>query len=566
MFPFVKSADQVSTEWRQAPLYRAATDRPLLSILAIAFIVRALAAVFFTGAIDGEGAEYARIAQNLLWGNGYVGIAEEDGKQLFFPPLFPFTIAGVSLLTGDTEIAGRIISVTMGALIVLPTYCIAMKMYDHRTATLAAVLVGFHPFLIYMSTTVFCEMTFLTLILAALCLALSATENPTPRNLLSSGVLYGLAYLMRPEAAAYMLIAATLIFLNTLIRQRSSAAFTSIRVGLMICTFVAVAAPYVAWLSAETGQFRIEGKGPLNIATGIRIQLGEQPLEARYGVDSLGNERGVWNQPNLVTIQTHSLSLKEFAAYILRQTKSFVKNASEALASCVPFGSPPLFAFAILGVFARPWSRPLAKYQLHILGVIAIMILITYLIDFSTYTYRFYVLLIPFYCIWASVGLWKFVLWGTATGSAIRLPNRYRSGLVIFFWALGVGAILVPAMGFATGELARARAERPIKMAGEWLHATLPGPIRILDSSTIIAFHAKASHFWLPCCDEQAALRYIEKKNVNIVVVRKSAVESIPYLRNWLDNGFPNPRAKLIYSVDVGTWERIMIYRIEREP
>jgi hypothetical protein len=88
-----------------------------------------LAAVFFTGAIDLEGAESARIAQDLLWGNGYVGITEE-GTQLFFPPLFPFAIAGVSLLTEDAEIAGqRIISVTTGALVVVLTYFIATKMY-----------------------------------------------------------------------------------------------------------------------------------------------------------------------------------------------------------------------------------------------------------------------------------------------------------------------------------------------------------------------------------------------------------------------------------------------------
>jgi 4-amino-4-deoxy-L-arabinose transferase-like glycosyltransferase len=532
----------------------------LLFILAVAFILRALAAVFFTGAIDSEGAEYARIAQNLLLGNGYVGIAEE-GTQLFFPPLFPFAIAGVSLLTGDAEIAGRIISVTTGALIVLPTYFIATKMYGRRTAALAATLVGCHPFLIYMSTTVFCEMTYMALILAALCLAMSAIENPTPRNLFASGAMYGLAYLVRPEAAASMLISATLIFLNMLIRQRSGAFFASTRVGLTIGTFVLVAAPYVAWLSAETGQFRLEGKSSLNIATERRIQLGEHGLDAAFGVDSLGNERGVWNQPNLVTIQTHSLSFKELATYIRLKTKSVAKNASEALAGSLAFGSPPLFALAIIGLFARPWSPSLATYQLQIFGVLALAIFGTYFINYNAE--RFYVLLVPFYCIWASVGLPRIVSWGTATGSAMGLPKRYRSGLGVFLWALGIGSVIVVAIGFAGARLAGARAGRPVKMAGEWLHATSTGPVRVLDTFTVISFHAKASHFWLPWCDEKTALGYIERKNVNVVVVRTSEAESRPYLRSWADNGIPDPRAKLVYSVDTGT-EKIMIYRIER--
>jgi hypothetical protein len=84
---------------------------------------------------------------------------------------------------------------------------------------------------------------------------------------------------------------------------------------------------------AETGQFRLERKGSLNIATERRIQLGEHPFDAEFAVDSLGNERGVWNQPNLVTIQAHSLRFKEFATYIrlkqrIRSTTHPVQNGA----------------------------------------------------------------------------------------------------------------------------------------------------------------------------------------------------------------------------------------------
>lgn len=43
-------------------------DWTLISIVVVALILRAFFAVYFTGAIDTEGAEYARIAQNLLSG------------------------------------------------------------------------------------------------------------------------------------------------------------------------------------------------------------------------------------------------------------------------------------------------------------------------------------------------------------------------------------------------------------------------------------------------------------------------------------------------------------------
>jgi hypothetical protein len=109
-----------------------------------------------------------------------------------------------------------------------------------------------------------------------------------------------------------------------------------------------------------------------------------------------------------------------------------------------------------------------------------------------------------------------------------------------------------------------ARADRPIKAAGEWLRTNSTGPLRILDSSTIVPFHAKASHFWLPCCDEKAALRYIDNKNINVVVVRKSEAEAPPYLKNWFENGIPDPRAELVHAVDIGNRESIKIYRIKQ--
>ena len=115
----------------------------------------------------------------------------------------------------------------------------------------------------------------------------------------------------------------------------------------------------------------------------------------------------------------------------------------------------------------------------------------------------------------------------------------------------------------AIGGLSGARSERPIKIAGEWLRATSTEPIRLLASSTPISFHAKAAHFWLPYCDEKTALLYIERKNINIVVVRKSD-DSRPYSKSWAENGIPDPRAKLIYAADIGTRDKVMVYQIKR--
>src|SRR5262245_15942979 len=372
-------------------------DWTLISIVVVALILRAFFAVYFTGAIDTEGAEYARIAQNLLSGRGYVGIAEDGGTQLFFPPLFPFAIAVISLVTGSAEVAGRMISVAMGTLLVVPTYLIAMRMYDRRIAIFAAALIACHPYLIYMSTTVFCEMTFATLFMSALYIAILATEQPKPQLLLSCGAMYGLAYLVRAEAAIYLLVAAVIIFFAALLKNRADLLFSVSRIGMVLVAFALFASPYIAWLSTQTGHFRIEGKFPLNMTTMMRIDQGEPEVYPQFGIDSAGNERGVWNQPNLVTISAHSPNLKDILTHLRVHTKSVFKNAVQNLS--MSFGSPPLIVFVIIGLFAKPWGRSLAICHLHIFPILALAVFATYFIYYSSA--RFYVLFVPFFCIWA---------------------------------------------------------------------------------------------------------------------------------------------------------------------
>jgi 4-amino-4-deoxy-L-arabinose transferase-like glycosyltransferase len=127
----------------------------LLLIFLAALSIRAVCCVLFSGEIDAEGAEYARIAQNLLAGKGYVGIGMA-GTQLFFPPLYPFLIAGVTVITGDAEISARIINIVMGALLACPVYLIGRRMFDESKGLGAAALVAFHPYLVWLSTTVRC--------------------------------------------------------------------------------------------------------------------------------------------------------------------------------------------------------------------------------------------------------------------------------------------------------------------------------------------------------------------------------------------------------------------------
>jgi hypothetical protein len=101
---------------------------------------------------------------------------------------------------------------------------------------------------------------------------------------------------------------------------------------------------------------------------------------------------------------------------------------------------------------------------------------------------------------------------------------------------------------------------RPVKRAGEWLAALMPGPKIVMDASTIVAFHAGASWMGFPYADASSALKYIDKKRVDFIVLRDEWPSTVPYVKDWLENGIPDPRAQLIFSEKTQRG-RILIYK-----
>ena len=533
----------------------------LIAILFLAFVLRLTCIIVFTGPIDPEGAEYARIAENLLNGNGYRGIATE-GAQLFAPPLFPYLIAALTLFTGDAEIAGRSISLILGTLLVLPVYALTSQLYNRAAAHIAALLVAAHPLLVRFSSMVYCEITYLTLIVTAILGSVYVVRAPTTRNLLVTGALYGMAYLVRPEAVAIMAAVVVLMLLYAGLTDRQSLLRTVLRVSLIPVMFFVCATPSIIWLYSQTGSLRLEAKLPLNYTIG-KVRLEGCDLNAQYGIDPDLTERGVWMKPNIVTIRNASIDRVELLRHIAARAPNIAENAIYTVTANFELGSPPLFAFAVLGLFARPWSRSLAMYQLFAISILALSVFATILICF--FSIRFYLITVPFFCIWASVGILELSRWATKTAVLMRLTPRRSPVLAKVTCALAVATIVACSAKADVVEFTTVNADaRPVKVAGRWLTSHASRPVKVADTSTILAFHAQASYVPFPYCDGPTALRYFDKKGVNYIVVRDSDYDSRPYVNAWIENGIPDARATLIYTDETSTGKRIRIYEWAR--
>jgi 4-amino-4-deoxy-L-arabinose transferase-like glycosyltransferase len=539
---------------------KAEPDSWLISLLIIAFVLRLLG-LFQGRTIEWEGIEYASIAKNLLSAHGYYGMIA-PGKDLMFPPLFPMLIAVTSLATHDVELAARIVSLIAGSLLVLPVFLIAGHLYDRRSARVAAALVAVHPLLVVFSATTYSESVYTTLLAAAVYSSLRAFRLRASRSSLAAGTFFGLAYLTRPEAAACALLASCFILVYLLTERPRNVPGATVCAAWVLVPFVVVASPYVLWLHAQTGQWRLEGKSPLNYETGREMAAGVPPSQAMFGVDDDLTERGVFIRSNVASIRSIRIVPGEVLQYVRARTNDVLGFLRENLINGGILGSPPLFIFVVLGLFRTPWNRELAANHVFLILLLAIpasAILFIFYVE-----PRFLIMLVPFLIVWAANGILSLAEWAESTASAVRgglRPKRWVHACLPLALAALIPLIVLRPLSRYSDVTAFAAESQPIKTAGEWLKQyAAGGSDMVIDTSMVVAFYASAPFVPYPYTNSDTALRFLDERGVRFVVLKDENLSTRPYLNAWMSNGVPSERAKLIYDVETAAIGRIKIY------
>jgi 4-amino-4-deoxy-L-arabinose transferase-like glycosyltransferase len=175
----------------------ACWDRMLILMLLLAALLRITLLIWASthgAVIDNEGAEYARIAQNLRSSHTYMGMFN-NGTQLNFPPLFPLMIAALSFVLPSTELAARVVNVTLGTALVVPLFKLAERMYNRKVACMVGVMAALHPLLIAGSVSTYSENPYLTFVMFGVYYVIRWVEEQRFETCILAGVFFGLAYL-----------------------------------------------------------------------------------------------------------------------------------------------------------------------------------------------------------------------------------------------------------------------------------------------------------------------------------------------------------------------------------
>jgi len=213
--------------------------------------------------------------QSLLAGEGY---ARYGSAETTVAPLVPTLLAAWARLTGDPTIGFSAHHVFWGTVLVLPVAAIGRAVGGPRAGWRAAWAVALCPGLVVAAGIDGggSELPAVVALASALAVVTSRQAVPSGWRAVTVGLACGLAYLLRADALpAALVVLAGLVLRLWRQQQRLGArpveptdrpaqplpaGRAALAVALALAAAVMVAAPWPAWVHAETGRWQLTGK------------------------------------------------------------------------------------------------------------------------------------------------------------------------------------------------------------------------------------------------------------------------------------------------------------------
>jgi len=235
---------------------RVAAGRSICIALVVLAVAAALAArLFFAfdrGPLVADEVTYARCAENVLSGRGFVNPAFGLQLRLFLPPAYPVFLLPfrAAFDAGAFPPAVGVAQALLGLATAALAYLTARRL-GGRIAGAAAGLAGLlHPYLAFFAGRVLTET--LSLFLLAVFLWLYLERDGGPYRLAGAGAALALAALTRP---VFLYVAALACVCLLFRRADERWRRRLLNVGAMAAAFVVVLAPWTARNYALSGRF-----------------------------------------------------------------------------------------------------------------------------------------------------------------------------------------------------------------------------------------------------------------------------------------------------------------------
>ncbi|MCM3874562.1 MAG: glycosyltransferase family 39 protein [Pyrinomonadaceae bacterium] len=520
-----------------------ANSRELLAVLGLAILgcVLRIVLIPFGDFITSDGVYYATLAQSLLAGD------LDRGLSTYWSPFYPLLI---SLFAGifrrDPVQTGRIISALAGGMTVVPAYFITRRFSGRRViALVAALFVIFDPLLIHYSLRVLTESVYTLLLTSGILIGWVAIERSTGRYFLLTGLVFGLAYLTRPEALGYVFLLCLIISVVGFARKAGGRWLLS-RCALVVLGALLAAAPYVYYLRQETGRWTITEKFATNLPSNnvdIRKLLPDGQL-TRADVAWAGTRPELPGAPASAPPTSEQQAPGAPTPTFLDRVGRFAKHTLKGLYHeyfIISELLPPLFLILSgVGLFAV--ARNASQIRLEI--YIGSFIFATFLGYAATYhNERYLVPLLPLALGWAATGAvavasWFYKTFGSRARGVLRISPSQTLAVVTL---IVVASQLVNLLVRIRKDPGRER------LAAEWIRSQgLKSPL-IMATGPWPAFYTAGRHLYIPNEDLTVVLAYAKRKNVDFMVLEERWLDSTPCLAPLLAEKIPQ-ELTLVYE------------------
>jgi 4-amino-4-deoxy-L-arabinose transferase-like glycosyltransferase len=236
----------------------------MLLLIVLGFCIR-IYNVAAASAIDLDGIEYVTTARDFA--QGAFGSAFASNRL----PGYPAAIALFHFFIPDIELAGRIVSLASGALLVVLCFCFARRLWGGEKACFVAACVAVHPYMAVYSSRVLAESLATLLFTASLFFFYNGWRAGRSRHLVFSGVLLTLTYLTRPEHIIYFVPLAIVLLVSKDRKISNLAAFLACSLALVAAFLVYLRVHSGFWIIDRKMLFWLssKGSGSLSYLSGV---------------------------------------------------------------------------------------------------------------------------------------------------------------------------------------------------------------------------------------------------------------------------------------------------------
>lgn len=462
-------------------------DRKILfGIFVFALLIR-IPLLIYPEVIHNDGTAYVRHAQEILSGDWSVRKSH---------PLYPLLIAAAHFITPTVEVAGILVSVLLGALVVFPVFGLGKEMSGTKAGTIAALFASVHPFLYMASGSVLTESTFHLLFAANVLYGWRAFDRGRWTDIVAFGLFTSLTYLTRPEAMAFLLVFG--IWVLCIGPSHGSRPWTQ-RVGILLLgtfSFLIFSSFYLIQLRRETGRWQISKK--------VTVSAGSMSEgETAPSIDEIRVRKEI----------RISSFLKEPGTVLRKVASGFLHS----LYLFQQVFTPPLTFFLILAFVLRkaePFSQRITYYVLSYL-----LLFFGFIHPFFWVTRRYTSHVISICLPWAAIGFVEAAGWIRRRWEGSRWQERLP--------ALMMGVVLV--LLFLQGRVIHTRDHRVIQReVGAWMRIHLPKDVAIMSSLPQEAFYAERPWVRLPGGNYEKILEAARSRRVRYLVIDEMVDSETP--------------------------------------